>query len=159
MFDLEISINIITVIVVLLVATALFFICDWIMHREIISGGPAGRYVLITGCDSGFGKLAAQRLDAAGCHVIATCLTSEGASVLQHMSSSRLTAVLMDITDEASVQQAFSVVTELLGPDKGYCSVPVIKNCSLKHVMCFDIKNANSVKVTYYFCYVYCVQL
>jgi len=123
MFDFVISINIMTAVVVLLVAIVLFLICDWIMHREIISGGPAGHYVLITGCDSGFGKFAAERLDAAGCHVIATCLTSEGASALQYMSSSRLTAVLVDVTNEASVQQAFSVVTELLGPDKGYCSM------------------------------------
>ena len=36
------------------------------------------RYVLITGCDSGFGKEAAIRLDQMGFHVFATCLTREG---------------------------------------------------------------------------------
>ena len=123
MFDSVICINIMVGIMVLLMATVFFLVCNWIVHRPMVSGGPSGRYVLITGCDSGFGKCAARRLDAAGCHVIATCLTLEGAGALRDVSSSRLTAIQMDVTDEASVQQAFSVITDLLQPDKGHCSV------------------------------------
>jgi len=131
MFDSVICTNIMVGTAAVLVATAFFLVCDWILHRSIVPGGAAGRYVLITGCDSGFGKRAAQRLDAAGCHVIATCLTPEGASAIRDACSSRLSTVQMDVTDEASVQQAFIVVSELLQSDKG--------NCSLYEVNCITI--------------------
>ena len=119
MFDLTFLVNMLIVIVVILVTTTFCIVCDWILHKQIVTGGAAGRYILITGCDSGFGKRAAQRFDVAGCHVIATCLTSEGANALRETCSAQLTAVQMDVTDEDSVQQAYSVVTELLQPDKG----------------------------------------
>jgi len=121
MFDLVICVNISIGVTLVLVAVAFFIVCDWVMYKRIIHGGAAGRYVLITGCDSGFGKRAAQRLDTAGCHVIATCLTPEGAAAMRDICSSRLTAVQMDVTDDASTQQAFNVITELLQPDKGNC--------------------------------------
>jgi len=123
MLDLVISVNIIVGIVLL---TLFFLVGDWILHRQIVPGGPSGRYVLITGCDSGFGKRAARALDAAGCHVIATCLTLQSTSSLQDVCSSRLTALQMDVTDEASVQQAFSVVTNLLEPDQGYSLLIIV---------------------------------
>lgn len=119
MFDSVIIINIFIVILLVLMITALCLVCDWIVHKRIVSGGPAGRYVLITGCDSGFGKSAARRLDTAGCHVIATCLTADGISALHDTCSARLTAVQMDVADEDSVQQAFTIVADLLQPDKG----------------------------------------
>jgi len=118
-YDLMFLINVLLVITVILVATTFCLIFDWILHKWLVSGGAAGRYILITGCDSGFGKRATQRLDVAGCHVIATCLTLEGASALRDTCSARLTSVQMDVTDEDSVQQAYTVVTELLQPDKG----------------------------------------
>ena len=118
MFDLVICMIVMVGLALILMAATFFLVCDWLLHR------PAGRHVLITGCDSGFGQRAAQRLDAAGCHVIATCLTPEGASAVRDACSSRLTAVQMDVTDAASVEQAFNVVNELLQPDKGDCSPP-----------------------------------
>jgi len=119
MFELVFLMNVLVVITVIVVATTFCLLCDWIVHKRLVPGGATGRYVLITGCDSGFGKHAAQRFDAAGCHVIATCLTLEGISTLRDTCSTFLTAVLMDVTDEDSVQQAYSVVTELLQPDRG----------------------------------------
>jgi len=116
---------------VFLLSLVFFLVWDWIVHRQLVRGGPGGRYVLITGCDSGFGKHAAQRLDAAGCHVIGTCLMAEGASALRDVCSSHLTAVQMDVTDEASIQQAFTVVTDLLQPNKGLCSRMMTVMCLL----------------------------
>ena len=124
MLDSVTCITVMGGIALVLVVTSLFLVFDWILHKQIVAGGTAGRYVLITGCDSGFGRRAAQRLDEAGCHVIATCLTSEGASSVRDMCSSRLTAVEMDVTDETSIHHAFVVVNELLQPDKGDCSLP-----------------------------------
>jgi len=127
MFDLVFLIKILVVITFILVAATFCLLCDWIVHKRIVSGGVAGRYILITGCDSGFGKHAAQRFVVAGCHVIVTCLTSEGINALRDMCSTRLTAIQMDVTDEDSIQQAYSVVTELLKPDKGDSSVFTIR--------------------------------
>ena len=119
MFDLVFLINVRVVITIILLATTFCLVCDWILHKTIVSGGAAGHYVLITGCDSGFGKCAARRFDVAGCRVIATCLTLEGASALRDTCSTLLTALQMDVTDEDSVQQAYNVVIQLLQPDKG----------------------------------------
>lgn len=111
--------NLTAVIALVLMVITFFLVCDWILHRQIISGGAADRYVMITGCDSGFGQRAVRRLDMAGCQVIATCLTTEGANALRDVCSSRLTIVQMDVTSDVSVQQAYCVVSELLQPDKG----------------------------------------
>ncbi|KAM5289210.1 retinol dehydrogenase 5 [Ctenodactylus gundi] len=62
-------------------------------------------FVFITGCDSGFGRLLALRLDQRGFRVLASCLTSSGAEELQQMASSRLHATLLDVTDPQNVQQ------------------------------------------------------
>ena len=43
----------------------------------------AKRHVLITGVDSGFGRLAALRLQRAGVHVIGTCLTDAGKASME----------------------------------------------------------------------------
>ena len=57
------------------------------------------RYVFITGCDTGFGHLAAKRLDALGCHVIAGCLTERGEEELRKTCSSRLATVHLDVSN------------------------------------------------------------
>jgi len=119
MLEWVISIDITAGIAVLFVAYLVYVVCDWVLYKQVVAGGPADRFVLITGCDSGFGRCVACRLDGAGCYVIATCLTQEGTTALQDTCSSRLTVIQMDVTDEDSVQQAFSVVSELLHPHKG----------------------------------------
>ena len=78
-----------------------------------------GRYILITGCDSGFGQLAAKRFDALGCHVIAACLTEEGLKKVREMCSSRLTTISLDISKPESVENCLQRVTEILPPNKG----------------------------------------
>lgn len=68
------------------------------------------RYLLITGCDTGFGRKAAVRLDQMGFRVFATCLTKEGAESLNHSCSKRLVAFRMDVTQRSDVQEAFRIV-------------------------------------------------
>uniref|UniRef100_A0A3B3Q6T1 Retinol dehydrogenase 1 n=1 Tax=Paramormyrops kingsleyae TaxID=1676925 RepID=A0A3B3Q6T1_9TELE len=57
------------------------------------------KFVLVTGCDSGFGNLLAHQLDQKGFHVIATCLTEKGCMDLKAETSWRLKAVLLNVTD------------------------------------------------------------
>ncbi|XP_044141901.1 retinol dehydrogenase 7-like [Bufo gargarizans] len=71
-------------------------------------------YVLITGCDSGFGNQLAKRLDKRGMRVMATCLTVQGAENLKKETSSRLQTVILDIADSNSVQSAAKWVSDVL---------------------------------------------
>ena len=96
-----------------------YVICDWLVHCLWIPGGAVNRWVLITGCDTGFGNQAAKHLDLIGCRVIAGCLTTSGCSALKSECSSRLVTLQMDVADEESVQHAYQAVTELLRPEDG----------------------------------------
>ncbi|CAG00815.1 unnamed protein product, partial [Tetraodon nigroviridis] len=76
-----------------------------------------GKAVFITGCDSGFGKAAAQHLDALGFDVFASVLdlSGGGARDLQRTCSSRLTLLQVDITQPQQVQQALLDTQAKLG--------------------------------------------
>lgn len=77
------------------------------------------RYVFITGCDTGFGNLLTQMLDAKGVSVFAGCLTHTGARDLSDKTSSRVQTVLLDVTDKESVTKAYEIVKSKLPHDTG----------------------------------------
>lgn len=81
------------------------------------------RYILVTGCDTGFGNLLAKRLDELGCHVFAGCFTEKGEVDLKKTSSERLHAFPLDVTKPESVQNAFDFVKSKLPPEKGLWGV------------------------------------
>ena len=68
------------------------------------------KYVLITGCDSGFGRETAIRLDKMGACVIATCLTKEGEQSLRSVTSERLKTFQMDVTSSEQIRDVYSEV-------------------------------------------------
>ncbi|NXO32876.1 RDH16 dehydrogenase, partial [Cisticola juncidis] len=76
------------------------------------------RHVLITGCDSGFGKLLARQLDARGLRVLAACLSEAGAAQLRAATSERLQTVLLDVTSSKSIAELTAWVRERVG-DQG----------------------------------------
>ena len=76
-------------------------------------------FVLITGCDSGFGYEAAKRFDELGCHVIAGCLTELGESELRKKCSKRLVTLHLDVSKHDSVVEAYETVVDLLPKEKG----------------------------------------
>lgn len=61
-----------------------------------------GKVVVVTGCDSGFGKEAALRLSQDGWDVVAGCFSKEGCEALKTASKS-INAVQVDVTDDKSV--------------------------------------------------------
>ncbi len=77
------------------------------------------RWILITGCDTGFGQALATRLDRHGCHVIATCLTAKGVTSLFHKTSPQLVSLQMDVTDNKQIEQVHQHVKSILPPGKG----------------------------------------
>lgn len=82
-------------------------------------GQYADRYILVTGCDSGFGYAIARRLDKLGCHVFAACLTEAGQLKLTGTCSDRMHALVMDVTNHDSILQAYDYVKSTLPDGKG----------------------------------------
>ncbi|XP_058285399.1 dehydrogenase/reductase SDR family member 9 [Hylobates moloch] len=76
------------------------------------------KYIFITGCDSGFGNLAARTFDKKGFHVIAACLTESGSTALKAETSERLHTVLLDVTDPENVKRTAQWVKNQVG-EKG----------------------------------------
>ena len=77
------------------------------------------KYVFITGCDSGFGRETAIRLDKMGVHVFAACLTKQGAQDLESMTSDKLKTFQMDVTDSQQIKDVFEQVKNLLPAGQG----------------------------------------
>ena len=78
-----------------------------------------GKYVLITGCDSGFGRLTAIRLDKLGVCVLATCLTKEGEQSLKSVTSDKLKTFQMDVTNSQQIKEIYREVDRRIPSDTG----------------------------------------
>ncbi|KAL9950830.1 hypothetical protein ACROYT_G043394 [Oculina patagonica] len=72
------------------------------------------KYVLITGCDSGFGRETAIRLDEMEVHVIATCLTKEGEESLKSATSDKLKTFQMDVTKSKQIDDVCKEVNRMI---------------------------------------------
>ncbi|XP_072264011.1 retinol dehydrogenase 16-like [Pyxicephalus adspersus] len=101
----------------LLVLLGLVYLYRW-KQKCLILPNLTNKYVLITGCDSGFGNVAARQLDKCGLNVLAACLTEKGAEDLKKETSSRLQTVILDVTDSQSVSLTAKWVADIVG-DKG----------------------------------------
>ncbi|WKY12892.1 hypothetical protein Q1695_004032 [Nippostrongylus brasiliensis] len=82
-----------------------------------------GKYVFITGCDSGFGRLLALKLLSMGVNVIAGCYTEYGCEDLNKCESrigggARLYTLQIDITSDQSVAKAQAEVEHILHDQK-----------------------------------------
>ncbi|NXH78099.1 RDH16 dehydrogenase, partial [Hydrobates tethys] len=99
------------------VLAGLYLLRRWHRERQLVPR-LSEKYVLITGCDSGFGNLLARQLDARGLRVLAACLTEAGAAQLRAAASPRLQTVLLDVTSSQSIAAATAWVRERVG-DQG----------------------------------------
>ncbi|KAG9468815.1 retinol dehydrogenase 7-like [Eleutherodactylus coqui] len=98
----------------LLLVFGLIFLYRW-YRQSLILNNLTDKYVLITGCDTGFGNLLAKQLDKRGMKVLATCLTSHGAENLKKETSSRLQTMILDITDSKNVSAVTERVSSIVG--------------------------------------------
>ncbi|XP_035426148.1 retinol dehydrogenase 16-like isoform X2 [Cygnus atratus] len=101
----------------LAVLAGLLWLRRWHRERQTVPG-LSEKFVLITGCDSGFGNLLARQLDARGLRVLAGCLTEPGAARLRAATSQRLQTILLDVTSSHSIAAATAWVREHVG-DRG----------------------------------------
>ncbi|NXW41357.1 RDH16 dehydrogenase, partial [Nyctiprogne leucopyga] len=99
------------------VLVGLFLLRRWHRERQTVPG-LSEKFVLITGCDSGFGNLLARQLEARGLRVLAACLTQTGAERLRAATSPRLQTVLLDVTSSQSIAATAAWVRERVG-DRG----------------------------------------
>ena len=107
----------------LLLAGVITVVILWLTVIKIFAKGKVKnlqtQYVLITGCDTGFGRETAVRLDNMGVHVLATCLTEEGVRRIKEMASDRLKAFVMDVTDIRQIKDVFEQVKKFIPPEQG----------------------------------------
>ncbi|XP_068777735.1 retinol dehydrogenase 16-like [Struthio camelus] len=101
----------------LAVLVGLYLLRRWYLERQRVPN-LTEKYVLITGCDSGFGNLLARQLDARGLRVLAACLTESGAAQLRAAASSRLQTLVLDVTSSQSIAAATAWVKGQVG-DRG----------------------------------------
>ncbi len=71
--------------------------------------------VLITGASTGIGAAAALRLDRAGFRVFAGVRKPADGEALRAQASARLTPIIIDVTDQASIDAAAAEVTQTIG--------------------------------------------
>lgn len=100
-----------------LVGTGVWLCRNWRAKAREQLLSPDGKAVFVTGCDSGFGKATAKRLDSLGFEVFATVLdlNGEGSQELLRTCSNRLTLLQVDITQPQQVQQALAETRNKLG--------------------------------------------
>jgi NAD(P)-dependent dehydrogenase (short-subunit alcohol dehydrogenase family) len=71
------------------------------------------KVILVTGCSTGIGRATALHLDGRGFRVFAGVRNDEDASDLISQASDRLTPVMIDVTDQASIDACAKRVEEL----------------------------------------------
>ncbi|XP_050412347.1 retinol dehydrogenase 7 [Patella vulgata] len=98
------------------------FTLKWFLGRLKIKN-YGEKYVLVTGCDTGFGNLLAKRLDRLGFQVIAACLKQDAAAELKKTSSERLQTLQLDVTSEDDIKSALTKVKSILPSNKGLWAV------------------------------------
>lgn len=106
--------------ILVLIAIVTIWLCKRIKFQKMINNIEK-KCVLITGCDSGFGKATAIALDKLGFYVFATCLTSQGEEELRMICSDKLKTINLDVTRSHEVQSALQEVKNFLHPSKGQC--------------------------------------
>ncbi|XP_013816007.1 dehydrogenase/reductase SDR family member 9 [Apteryx mantelli] len=77
----------------------------WRARDKLKVTNLTGKYIFITGCDTGFGNLAAKTFDKKGFRVFAGCLTETGAKELAAVTSKQLQTVLLDVRDSDNIKK------------------------------------------------------
>lgn len=72
-------------------------------------------FVVITGCSTGIGEAAAQHLASRGYHVFAGVRRAQDAERLERHVIGRCTPLILDVTDQGSIERAFRAIDEEVG--------------------------------------------
>ncbi|XP_007888071.1 dehydrogenase/reductase SDR family member 9 [Callorhinchus milii] len=110
----------------------IWYLCWW-MRDKLMIERVSDKYVFITGCDTGFGYLAAKTLDRHGFRVFAGCLTESGSQELKKETSERLKTVKLDVTNSNSIENATEQIRSAVG-DRGLWGL--INNSGISGILC-----------------------
>lgn len=147
MFDLTIEPSL-SISIAFLLLFSLFLVSDcgnYILNnlkKQLKTVVPEDNIILITGCDSGFGELAAIELTACGYNVVAACLTEEGKNRIKSLVS---LSVLCDVTNENDVLHLATAIEELAAKNKLRLWA-VINNAGIARFGCIDWLNLIDIK-------------
>lgn len=116
-------------------AVVLWFVV-WLYRDSLEIENITDKYVFVTGCDSGFGNLLCKKLDRKGFRVLAGCLTEKGADDLKRVAGPYLKTVLLDVTNQDSIQKAMEWTKKEVG-EKGemFCGVAFISIVNSKDTL------------------------
>ncbi|CAD5115960.1 DgyrCDS4890 [Dimorphilus gyrociliatus] len=105
------------------------------------------KYVLITGCDTGIGRSAINKLSEAGFLVYAACLTTEAVNDIKKEFNDQVIPFVMDISKEESVQEGYQFVKSTMRDEKSLWAV--INNAGILGKFCpFDWQNKEDYENT-----------
>lgn len=114
----------------------------WLYRDSLEIEELTDKYVFVTGCDSGFGNLLCKKLDRKGFRVLAGCLTEKGADDLKRSAGPYLKTVLLNVTNQDSVQKAMEFTKNEVG-EKGeryfshfFSVTSVLNNCFSSSLFC-----------------------
>ena len=96
----------------------LYLIIDWFLRKPRVSN-LNDRYVFISGCDTGFGRLAAITLAKKGCHVFAGCLTDQGLMELSNEPYDLIIPMKLDVKNIDNIERVCNIVTRLIPEKRG----------------------------------------
>uniref|UniRef100_A0A8C4H1D4 Retinol dehydrogenase 5 n=1 Tax=Dicentrarchus labrax TaxID=13489 RepID=A0A8C4H1D4_DICLA len=91
------------------------WIIAWLYRDSLEIENMNEKYVFVTGCDTGFGNLLCKKLDRKGFRVLAGCLTEKGADDLKRATGPYLKTVLLDVTNQDSIEKAMEWTKKEVG--------------------------------------------
>uniref|UniRef100_A0A914YX94 Uncharacterized protein n=1 Tax=Panagrolaimus superbus TaxID=310955 RepID=A0A914YX94_9BILA len=103
-----------TILVYILIPIGFYWIITWFLEKKQIDGLNQ-KVVLITGCDSGFGRDLVFKCSEAGMAVLAACLTDSGVESLKKEAKGlgAVTPFKMDVRSDESVEAAKLIVEQV----------------------------------------------
>lgn len=120
---------------VLTILVILYLLSIWIIRSLKLNKKNSDLYVIVTGCDSGFGQELAYKLDKIGFNVYAACLTERAVKELDLTTSERLRTAKVDVTKSEDIAEFYEFVKSTIPNDKGKdfncVSLPVISKTNL----------------------------
>ena len=122
----------------------LLIVFGLIILRKLFRSGKrhetSNKVVVVTGCDSGFGRATVLAMIKEGYTVFAGCLNASNAEkddsyqAIEKAAASRLHLMQMDVTKQDQIQQSLATVSEWLDQNKGFHLCAVVANAGIAHI-------------------------
>lgn len=127
-------------------AVTLFIIyisIKWYLRSLWIRRNYGDLYVLVTGCDSGFGLEFMFKLHELGFNIFATCLNEKNAADLDKTTLARIRTVKLDVRDTGAISKLYQMVKDSIPKDKGKSHNTVSHTPGLTSLLEFHVMDQN----------------